>query len=63
MDDKGRELRMSSGVEGNDGICNQIYELENVGQNLEYIDVFVIESYMDFDNPSKYLSSFRAKLN
>ena len=46
-DDNGRELRMSSGVDGNDGISNIIYELESVGQEIKYVDIFVIESYMD----------------
>ncbi|MGL4913228.1 MAG: DUF4179 domain-containing protein [Romboutsia sp.] len=56
-DDKGQELRMSNGVDSK--IAKYIYELETVGQDLKYIDIIVIESYMDIDNPEKFLSSFR----
>ncbi|MGL4450440.1 MAG: DUF4179 domain-containing protein [Sarcina sp.] len=56
-DDKGQELRMSNGVDSK--IAKYIYELETVGQDLKYIDIIVIESYMDLDNPEKFLSSFR----
>ena len=59
-DDKGRELTMSSGVDGNNKIYTQINELVNIGEIPKYIDIFVCTNYGEEANA---ISSFRVNID
>ena len=59
-DDKGRELNMSSGVEGENKLYTQINELVDIGEIPKYIDIFVCTNYGEEANA---LSSFRVNID
>lgn len=59
-DDKGRELTMSSGVEGENKLYTQINELVNIGEIPKYIDILVCTNYGEEANA---ISSFRVKID
>nr|WP_242824080.1 DUF4179 domain-containing protein [[Clostridium] dakarense] len=61
-DDKGRELEMSVGTDGENKIYTQINELINIGEIPKYIDVLVFENFPVEGENSKALSSFRVNL-
>ncbi|MEG0051167.1 MAG: DUF4179 domain-containing protein [Terrisporobacter sp.] len=58
-DDKGRELKMSSGVGGDNKMYTQINELIDIGERPKYIDVFVCTNYGQEANA---LSNFRVNI-
>ena len=59
-DDKGRELNMSSGVEGENKLYTQINELVDIGEIPKYIDIFVCTNYGEEANA---ISSFRVNID
>ena len=59
-DDKGRELNMSSGVDGENKIYTQINELVNLEEIPKYLDIFVCTNYGEEENA---LSTFRVNID
>ena len=59
-DDKGRELNMSSGVDGENKIYTQINELVNIEEIPKYLDIFVCTNYGEEENA---LSTFRVNID
>ena len=59
-DDKGRELKMSNGIDGKNKIYTQINELAEIGQMPKYIDIFVCTNYAQEENA---LSTFRVNID
>ena len=59
-DDKGRELNMSSGVEGENKLYTQINELIDIGEIPPYIDILVCTNYGEEANA---ISSFRVNID
>lgn len=61
-DNKGRELQMSVGTDGENKIYTQINELINIGEIPKYIDILVYKNIPVEGQDSKVLSSFRINL-
>lgn len=59
-DDKGRDLTMSSGADGENKLYTQINELVNIGEIPKYIDIFVCTNYGEEANA---ISSFRVNID
>ncbi len=57
---KGRELNMSSGVDGENKIYTQINELVNLEEIPKYLDIFVCTNYGEEENA---LSTFRVNID
>ncbi|MGL5330015.1 MAG: hypothetical protein ACRDD7_12150 [Peptostreptococcaceae bacterium] len=58
IDDKGREIEMSSGIDGENKIYTQINNLVNIGEIPKYIDIYVIEDFMK----NEAIASFRVDI-
>lgn len=61
-DDKGRDLQMSVGTDGENKVYTQINELINIGEIPKYLDILVFKNIPVEGQESKALSSFRVNL-